>query len=162
MSLDKFIMRGLSSSLGSGEGNWVAKTQQYHGPTQQQTVIRHEGGTSFVMGGGPLKGRPAPKSGSENSYKEERYSFDADSVRQGGTMRGQRARGERDSGGGMSLAEAANTKKGHKIAVGIAMYGILLAIGIVLLISYFGDGANEGFYSAPAGFSRDVRPMWER
>jgi hypothetical protein len=62
----------------------------------------------------------------------------------------------------MSLVEAANTKRGHKIALGIAMYGIFLAIGIVLLIVYFGDGRNEGFYSAPAGFSDDLKPMWER
>jgi hypothetical protein len=114
------------------------------------------------MGGGPLKGKPTPKSGNEKTYHEDRYSFDADAIKQGGTMRRQRGAGERGLGAGTSLIEAANTKKGHKIAVAIAMYGICLAIGIVLLIVYFGDGSNEGFYSAPAGFSRDLKPMWER
>jgi hypothetical protein len=162
MSLDKFVMRGFSSSLGSGEGNWVTKTQQYQGPTQQQTVVRHEGGTSFVMGGGPLKGKPNPKQGRDTSYKEDRYSFDAEAIRNGGTMRRRKSSGGHGADEGVSLVEAANTNKGHKIAVGIAMYGILLAVGIVLLIVYFGDGSNEGFYSAPAGLSGDVRPMWER
>jgi hypothetical protein len=162
MSLDKFVMRGFSGSVGSGEGRWVTPTQQYQGPTQQQTVVRHEGGTSFVMGGGPLKGKPSPKAERGRSYKEERYSFDAETIKEGGTMRSRRSGSSRDGGSGLSLIEAANTRKGHKIAMGLAMYGIILVIGIVLLITYFGDGKNEGFYSAPAGFSRDVRPMWDR
>lgn len=162
MSLDKFVMRGFSGSLGSGEGRWVTPTQQYQGPTQQQTVVRHEGGTSFVMGGGPLKGKPSPKAHGDKTYKEDRYSFDAEAVKSGGTMRSQRSRSSPGAGESMSLIEAANTRRGHKIAMGLAMYGIILAVGIVLLITCFGSGANEGFYSAPAGFSRDVRPMWDR
>jgi hypothetical protein len=55
-----------------------------------------------------------------------------------------------------------NTKRGHQVVLGIAMYGIALFVLIFLLIALFGDDSGEGFYTAPAGLSRHARPMWER
>ncbi len=162
MSLDKFITRGLVGSVGSGDGTWVTKTPQYHGPTQQQSAVQHEGGTSFVMGGGPLKARPqVAQSGSRASYREERYFFDAEKVRSSGTRR-TREKGSQEDEEGLSLFEATNTKKGNQVVMAIALYGIALIVGIGLLITYFGSGKNDDFYSAPAGFSRPMRPMWDR
>jgi len=146
MSSDRFIFR--------------AAPQQWQGGNQQQSNNSYQSGTSFVMGGGPLKGRPQASSESRRNYGDERYSFDADKVRHSGTMR-KREKGERDEEG-MSLFEATNTKKGNQVVLAIALYGICLIIGIGLLITYFGAGKNHDYYAAPAGFSKEVRPMWER
>ena len=160
MSLDKFVMRGFTGSLGSGEGRWVSTTQQYSGPSHQQTAVSHQGGTSFVMGGGPLKAKPAAKEHKQQGFSEERYSFDSRDIRDKGTRY---LRDKSDSSkSGKSLVELANTKDGHRVVVALAMYGIFLALGIVTLIIFFGSGRNDAFYSAPVGFSGHQRAVWDR
>jgi hypothetical protein len=160
MSLDKFVMRGFTGSMGSGEGRWVSSSSQYQGQAERQSVITHQGGTSFVMGGGPLKGRPAVKDNTGRSSRDELYSSDPDRGKYTGT--GQQGNGYYKTHGNKSFVEWAGTSKGHRVVVGIAFYAIFLILGIVLLVRYFGLGSNDSFYSAPAGFSREMRPMWDR
>jgi hypothetical protein len=164
MTLDKYVSRGFSGSLGSGEGKWVqSSTSSSHSQSAAQSSINHQGGTSFVMGGGGLRGRPSgskERSQNDSGYADDRYSFDAHDVRHSGT--GRHSKGFKDKDQSASLNEWMSTKRGHKVVIGIAMYGIMLFILIFLLISLFGGGSKEGFYTAPAGLSRGARPMWER
>jgi hypothetical protein len=50
MSLDKYVCRGYSGSVGDTTGSWVARTAET--PSQQAAPVGREGGTSFVLGGG--------------------------------------------------------------------------------------------------------------
>jgi len=170
MSLDKFVMRGFTGSVGSGEGRWVASSA----PTTQaqpSSTTQHPAGSSFVMGGGGLRPKPTGPSNSKGSYSEydsskgegmgggERYSYDVQKTRDKGT--------QHDYGqhpgcfGGKSLNDAVNTNRGHQAMVGIALYGIGLFILIFCLVALFGDGKNEGFYVVP-GMSKKAKPMWAR
>ena len=114
------------------------------------------------MGGGALGQRVTPKSEAsscEKDFKEERYSFNYDELRSKGTMRSIK---EQKEGAGMSLIEALQTAKGHRIGFSIILYGIALIIVIFLLSNMFGGGPSDDFYVAPNGVSVDVRPMWNR
>ena len=169
MSLDKFVMRGFTGSVGSGEGRWVATSA----PTTPTTPVatQHPSGSSFVMGGGGLRPKPASASKDRASHSEydsskgeamgggDRYSYDAERVREKGT---QHRYGQHPGClGSKSFGEAINTKRGHQVMVGIALYGIALFILIFCIIAMFGDGRNEDFYTAP-GLSKKARPMWAR
>jgi hypothetical protein len=169
MSLDKFVMRGFTGSVGSGEGRWVASSNQT-APTAP-VATQHPTGSSFVMGGGGLRPKPSTNSGPKNSCSEydsskgeamgggDRYSYDAEKVRDKGT---QHNYGQHPGCfGSKSLNHAINTKRGHQVMVGVALYGIGLFILIFCIIAMFGDGRNEDFYTAP-GLSKKARPMWAR
>jgi hypothetical protein len=164
MALDKFISRGFTSSVGSGEGRWV---QTSSSPTQTTSADKfagnHQQGTSFVMGGGGLRGRPAAsrdKAGGSASYTEERYSFDAHDVRHQGTGRG--SKHARESKEESSLNDWMNSTRGHRVVLGIGCYLIAMFALIFLIVSAWSGGERESLYSSPAGVSRKVRPMWER
>jgi hypothetical protein len=170
MSLDKFVMRGFTGTVGSGEGRWVSSSSAPNN-NSINSGSRAQSGSSFVMGGGGLRPRPTQSSKSGTRYSEhdgsmgeasgggDRYSFNADRVRNKGA--------EHKSGhhqgcfgrDGRSLNELANTQRGHRIVVGLAMYGIGLFILIFLLVAFFGGGKNEDFYELP-GTSKKAKPMW--
>jgi hypothetical protein len=168
MSLDKFVMRGFSGSVGSGEGRWVASPGS-QGNNSLNSGSRAHSGSSFVMGGGGLRARPTPSrragercsehdgSSGEASGGGDRYSFNVDKVRNKGTdhKHGQ----HQGCFGGRSLNEIASTQRGHRIVVGLAMYGIGLFILIFLLIAFLGGGKNQDYYELP-GTSKKARPMW--
>lgn len=169
MSLDKFVMRGFTGSVGSGEGRWVASSAATT-PTQP-VATQHQGGSSFVMGGSGLRPRPTPDSRSKGSHSEfdsskgeamgggDRYSYDAGKVQDKGT---QHNYGEHPGCfGSKSFNDAINTKRGHQVMVGVVLYGITLFILIFCLIALFGDGKNEDFYTAP-GIGKNAKPMWAR
>jgi hypothetical protein len=170
MSLDKFVMRGFTGSVGSGEGRWVASSA----PNTQAAPVATQppAGSSFVMGGGGLRPKPAvSSSGAKNSYSEhdsskgeamgggDRYCYDADKVRDKGT---QHNYGEHPGCfGSKSLNDAIQTKRGHQVMVGVVLYGIALFVLIFCLVAMFGEGRNEDFYTAP-GLSKKAKPMWAR
>jgi hypothetical protein len=171
MSLDKFVMRGFTGSVGSGEGRWVATSGQ---TTQQAaaTATQHPTGSSFVMGGGGLRARPAPKAGSKGEHSEfdssqgeamgggDRYSYDPNKVRDNGT----RHNYGKHPGcfGSRSLSDAISAKRGHQMMVGLVLYGIALFILIFCIIALFGDGKNEDFYTGSPSLPRKAKPMWAR
>jgi hypothetical protein len=157
MSLDKFLGRGFTGSLGSGEGRWVAQATPHQQPSQQGST---QGGTSFVMGGGPLKGRPQANSNKDNQYREERYAFDAHEVRSKGSVK--EVKQHKECMRFTSVSDALSTRRGHQVLVGIAMYGIALMVGIFLLYAYFGSSDTDGYYTPPPGLSRNARPLWDR
>lgn len=170
MSLDKFVMRGFTGSVGSGEGRWVASSASTT-QTQPTATNQHAAGSSFVMGGGGLRPKPTGPAGAKDSCSEhdsskgegmgggERYSYDFEKTRDKGT---QHNYGQHPGCfGSKSLNDAINTKRGHQAMVGIALYGIGLFILIFCLVAMFGDGRNEDFYTAP-GLSKKAKPMWAR
>jgi hypothetical protein len=170
MSLDKFVMRGFTGSVGSGEGRWVASSSP--NASSNSSASQSSSGSSFVMGGSGVRPQPSgANSGSKNSYSEydssrgeamgggDRYSYDPNKVRDNGT---QHKYGQHPGCfGSRSFNEAINTTRGHKFVLSIVLYGIVLFITIFCLIALFGDGKNEDFYSAP-GVLRKTKPMWAR
>ena len=168
MSLDKFVMRGFTGSVGSGEGRWVSSSGAQSN-TSPNSDSRAQSGSSFVMGGDSLRARPSGSGSRSSGYSEfdnskgeafgggDRYSFNAERVRNKGTEHKQ----EQYKGcfGSSSLNELASTKRGHRVVVGIVMYGIGLFLIIFLLIAFFGGGKNEDYYELP-GTSKKVKPMW--
>lgn len=169
MSLDKYVMRGFTGSVGSGEGRWVASSAS--ATPDKSAVSQHQGGSSFVMGGGGLRPKPTPNSSSKEAYNEydsskgeamgrgDRYSYDADKVRDKGT---QHEYGQHPGCfGSRSFNDAINTKRGHQFMMAVILYGIVLAVIIFCLIAMFGNGNNEDFYTAP-GVSKNAKPMWAR
>jgi len=74
MSIDKYVLRGFTSSTGGGVAGWVATAPQ--GQQQPQQPARNAGdtGTSFVMGGAGGGGRTASKSSARPSARES-YGF---------------------------------------------------------------------------------------
>lgn len=169
MSLDKFVMRGFTGSVGSGEGRWVASSA----PNTQAAPVatQHPTGSSFVMGGGGLRPTPTTNRGAKESYSEydsskgeamgggDRYSYNADKVRDKGT---QHNYGQHPGCfGSKSLNDAIQTKRGHQVMVGVVLYGIALFVLIFCLVAMFGDGRNDDFYTAP-GLSKKAKPMWAR
>jgi hypothetical protein len=171
MSLDKFVMRGFTGSVGSGEGRWVASSV----PTAQAPaapVTQHPAGSSFVMGGGGLRTRPTPTANSKASHSEfdsskgeamgggERYSYDPDKVRSKGTKH---EYGKHPGCfGSRSFNDTINTKRGHQVMVGVVLYGIALFILIFCIIAMFGDGNNEDFYTGSPSLPKKAKPMWAR
>lgn len=163
MSLNKYVARGFTSSVGSGEGKWVQTSAPAAASSGATPSSNHEGGTSFVMGGGGLRGRPQGTrelSHRDSSQSDHRYSFDAHHVRHKGTARLSGA--SKGSDETQCLNDWMNSSRGHRVVLGIAAYAIALGVGIFLLIAAFGGDDNKSFYSAPAGFSRKMKPMWER
>jgi len=128
----------------------------------QQSSPRAGGdtGTSFVLGGGGLKGRPQGNSNREGQYREDRYSFDPQEIRNKGSVK--ELQDHKECLKFTSVADALSTKRGHQVLVGIAMYGIALIAGIVLLCAYFGSGDSDGYYAPPPGMNRNARPLWDR
>lgn len=84
MTLDKYVMRGFTSSVGNSSGQWVARS-----PDSQQSQTfqpNNDGGTSFVLGGGiansSARGKAAPK------HRDNDYLFNATNVLSEGTSGG--------------------------------------------------------------------------
>ena len=138
MTLDKFISRGFTSSVGDSSGTWVAKD-----PSTQPAksfVPQAEGGTSFVLG----STRPgAGKGMQQNKPFEDRdpnYGFNEEAVRYGGTRQHQnthsgcfgsaprRSRGYSGGGGGGT----SGTIDGHKAVVALFMAAIVVGIAVLI------------------------------
>jgi hypothetical protein len=87
MSLDKFVMRGFTSSVGSSQGKWVSSGPQTQAPPAYQA--NHEQGSSFIMGGGALSRPPCRDSKETGKHipklVDDRYSYNANDVMRGGT-----------------------------------------------------------------------------
>lgn len=170
MSLDKFVMRGFTGSVGSGEGRWVASSSSSQ-QASSSVGRQHQSGSSFVLGGGGAVSRSGSSSKGKASYSEhdssrgeamgggDRYSYDPDKVRNGGT--------QHDYGkhpgcfGSKSLNDAANSRQGHQVVVGMLFFGIALFVTIFCIVAVFGNGGDDDFYKLP-GSSRKAKPMWAR
>jgi hypothetical protein len=160
MSIDKFIMRGMTGSLGSGGDNWVSKVTP---PSQnvQTTNQPHSSGSSFVMGGGGLGKRPSKTESSHEKGADDSWrSFDGRCPRDQVNMRKGGAGDE--SFRRTSFAEALFTKRGQRFVASVVMYGAVIFSLIFVLYGMFGDGESEHFYSVPSGLSPHARPMWDR
>jgi hypothetical protein len=170
MSLDKFVMKGFTGSVGSGEGRWVASSNS---TTQApNTITQHPTGSSFVMGGGGLGPRPNLGSSQKGSHDQfdpskgeamgagERYSYDPDKVRDKGT----RHDFGRHQGcfGSTAFNDAINSRRGHQMMVGVVLYGVALFVLIFCIIAMFGDGKNEDFYTGSPVLPKKAKPMWAR
>lgn len=172
MSLDKFVMRGFTGSLGSGEGKWVSTSSAATSEIKQNTMNPHPSGSSFVMGGSSVgfKPRIVQKAAAKDRYSEydssngeasgggDRYSFDRDKVRDKGT---QHSFGEHRKGcfGGPKSLDKAALKRRHQITVGIVLYGVALFALILCLVVMFGDGKNSEHYNIPTSLN-GAKPMW--
>lgn len=160
MSMDKFIMRGMTGSLGAGGDGWVSKAST-PAQTTSSAQSKHSEGTSFVMGRGSLSRSPSRSSSGRDHGSEAGYrSFDAKSIQDKGTVR----KGEVCGGSfqSQSFSEALTSSKGQRFMTAMILYGFVVFGIIFSLISLFGDGKSEDFYSAPASLSPNARPLWAR
>lgn len=132
----------------------------------------NQGGTSFVLGGGGLRGRPAVErgSGANRQYAEDRYSFDPHEISCNGTSyRGddRQSRGDRRERGGLSRErltelELERSTKIQRIGFAIILYGVGLVLIIAALWGVFGGDSSSDRYTTPSGDVRRGRPMWAR
>jgi len=160
MSIDKFIMRGMTGSLGSGGDDWITKTVPTTN-TVQPINTNQGGGTSFVMGGGGAGRSPRTTSSGREQGGDQGYrSFDAKSIQSNGTVR------KAEQGGGSfqarSFSEALSSSKGQRFLLGVLLYGIAIFALLYILFHMFGDGKSDEFYTAPSGLSPKARPLWDR
>jgi len=86
MSLNKFVMRGFTTSAGSGQGNWVSSSPESQG--SQTFQPNNDGGTNFVMGGGGLS-NPSYRKGTSSrhvaGFRDADYEYNPSDVMNGGT-----------------------------------------------------------------------------
>jgi hypothetical protein len=171
MTLDKFISRGFTSSVGDSSGTWVARD-----PSTQPAksfVPQAEGGTSFVLGSTrPGVGKSAQQS-KPFEYRDPFYGFNEESVRYGGTRQhhnahpgcfgnsSRRARGYSGGGGGTS-----GTIDGHKAVVALFMAAIIVGIAVLITSGMKIDSPKaknpqleNGGKRAP---NRSIPPVWYR
>ena len=160
MSIDKFIMRGMTGSLGSGGDNWVSKTTPQP-QNVQSTNHNHSSGSSFVMGGGGLGKRPARTESSREQGGDASWrSFDGRSPREEGSLR--KGGGGDESFQRTSFMEALLSKRGQRFVATVVMYGTVIFSLIFVLYGMFGGELSENFYSVPSSLSPHARPMWDR
>jgi hypothetical protein len=75
MSLDKFVMRGFTSSAGSGDGSWVGRA----GAPDTAPQKTEGSGSTFVLGGSAGLMRTIKAQGPQRSaatYRDHEHSFD--------------------------------------------------------------------------------------
>ena len=135
MSLDKFVMRGFTSSVGSSTGSWIGRAG---GTSDTPAKSVDNSGTSFVMGRGVASTRNfKAQSGASNHSepRDEGYSFD----RHDGQYHGSRPRhGILSNGGGRARGGDADSGglfggKGSNAIVGFWL--ALIVIGLMVFLS---------------------------
>ena len=160
MSLDKYVMRGFTGSLGSGEGRWVATAA----PATSQPSQRPDSssGTSFVMGGNPRGGggSRAGGQGSTQQFREDRYSFDAAEIRSKGSVK-EIEKAER-SFMVTTFADAISSKGGEKFLTALFFIGLLIVGLVYVLSSMTGDDLYDRREYRPHALGRAARPLWDR
>lgn len=159
MSLDKYLMRGFTGSLGSGTGKWVATSTPPPQNTPPQHSSNHDRGSSFVLGGSPSARSGRSHSHSQN-YKEDRYSFDSERVRDSGTVQDRHS--YKECFQATSLSDGLTSKVGHRVLLSLCLYGIALGLTIYVIFAYFGNDNTEHWYSTPDNLPRHARPLWDR
>lgn len=125
---------------------------------QSSTSYSHNSatnGSSFVMGGSPM-GRGY--SSNRGSREEDRYGsgFGRDEVSSSKSVSGYSERR------GPSLVRSVFGGRGEKIFLGLFFYGLALIVIGYCIITMFGGSSNVEYYSRPAGFGENVRPLWDR
>lgn len=161
MSLDKYVMRGFTSSLGSGEGKWVASSAPPSSTTPSpNSSSHHSGGTSFVLGGLPTSKPGRSQSNSQGGYTEDRYSFNPDKVQESGTVHERHS--YKHCFQATSCSDGLTSTFGKNLALSLCFYGIALGLVIFVIYKYAGNDHSERWYSTPANVSRHARPLWDR
>ena len=126
MSLDKFVMRGFTSSLGESSGQWVAKD-----PASQPSntfMPKRDDGTSFLMGGGVEQPRRGGNDGKPYTFKDPDYFFDKREIMNGGSAT------RRDSvpsgcfGGGSGGEKSGSSSQAAIMGVFMGLITIVLAL----------------------------------
>ena len=171
MTLDKFICRGFTSSVGDSSGTWVARD-----PAAQPAksfVPQQEGGTSFVLGSTRPGVGKEMRQNKPFEYRDPYYGFNEEAVRYGGTRQSQnghsgcfgsssrRLRGASGGGSGTS-----GTIDGHKAVVALFMAAIIVGIAVLITSGMKVDSPKaKGFQTESRGKkppSRSVPPVWYR
>ena len=164
MTLDKFITRGFTSSVGESSGSWVSKD-----PSKQPAtsfVPKAEGGTSFVLGSTRPNTAGSRTNGKPFEYRDPYYGFNEESVRYQGTQRGNNApsgcfgsasRGSRGGNG---------TIDGHKAVVALFMTAIVIGIAVVITGGFREESPKakkvQPLHSEKRAPNRSVPPAWYR
>jgi hypothetical protein len=138
MSLDKFVARGYSGSLGDTTGQWVSRTAET--PRAQPTESSRETGTSFVMGGSRVSTAGYRAKNSQNL--DSARSQNADDIMHRGTKHYREARNSNDLRqncfGGSSRpgdTSASDTSMGFPIERMFRLIMILLGVvGVLYLV----------------------------
>jgi hypothetical protein len=126
MSLDKFVMRGFTSSLGESSGQWVAKDPASQAPGS--FMPKRDDGTSFLMGGGVGQPRRGGNDGKPFAFKDPDYFFDKREIMNGGGAT------KRDSipsgcfGGGAGNDKSGTSSQAAIMGVFMALITIVLAL----------------------------------
>jgi hypothetical protein len=92
MSLDKFVARGYSGSVGDTTGQWVSRTAET--PRAQPVESSRETGTSFVMGGSRVS--TAGYRAKNNQNLDATRARDTDDILHRGTKHYREARNAND------------------------------------------------------------------
>jgi hypothetical protein len=148
MSLDKFVMRGYTGSVGNSSGQWVARSPDSQQPQTFQP--NNDGGTSFVMGGGGLA-RPYYRNGGRGrnvpNYRDEDYMFNSADVSSGGTAM------RRDAPSGCFGARGGSSggMDGQKAIIFIFI--IIMAI-VCAFVALSGATGSRAKAKRPAGYNR--------
>ena len=119
MSVNKFTQRGFGAS-GAQSSGWSAPRDSYKAPV--------DSGTSFLLGGGGVRGRP-------NSHSRQESSLDGASVDVGGgSLLAQRDNGARLQSRSSILQGVADVRGGDATTSLLARYGIFAAMLVAALI----------------------------
>jgi hypothetical protein len=112
-------------------------------------------GSSFVMGGSPMGRGYSPK---KSSREEDRYGsgFGGDEVSSSKSISGYSERR------GPSLVRSILGGRGEKIFIGLFFYALALIVISYCIVTMFGGSSDIEYYSRPAGFGENVRPLWDR
>lgn len=171
MTLDKYISRGFTSSVGDSSGTWVARDPATK--PAQSFVPQAEGGTSFILG----STRPGVGKGTQQSkpfeYRDPYYGFNEEAVRYGGTRHQQnspsgcfgssprRSRGYAGGCGGTS-----GSIDGHKAVVALFMAAIIVGIAVLITSGMKIDSPKaKGLQTETGGKkppNRSIPPVWYR
>ncbi len=156
MSLDKFVARGYSGSLGDTTGQWVSRTAET--AKAQPAGNLRETGTSFVMGGG--RASTAGYRAKNNQSLDASRSRDTEDIMHRGTRHYREARNSNDLRqncfGGSSRGSAADDGSQSTIRFPIERVFrlVLILIGIV--------GALYLLFSWPQSSRERVRALREQ
>lgn len=164
MSLDKFVSRGYTSSLGESSGKWVAQDSQTAAAPATSHLPNHESGTTFVLGATRANpGRVYGENKKPFEYREADYTFNHDDIRHEGT----RSHRAAPSGCfGSAPSGASGTIDGHKAVVGLFMAAIVVGIAVIATGGWSQDTPKAGEYRTPieryTGAPRQPLPVWDR
>jgi len=165
MSLDKFVSRGYTSSLGESSGKWVAQDSRAATPPATSHYPNHESGTTFVLGATSANpGRAYGEKSKPFEYRESDYTFNRDDIRHEGT----RSHRNAPSGcfGSSNGNASGGTIDGHKAVVGLFMAAIVVGIAVIATGGWSQDTPKAGEYRTPieryTGAPRQPLPVWDR